>query len=154
MLILPCKVGTLPLSVPVNAGATKNVMSENSFRALRRIFQGGHCTLLPNDLNVVGVSGSNLEILGKIVLRVNPGKKVHDFHAVFCVTPNFALPVDAILGLNSMKELQLEIKPGTNSVVYQGRQLVGMETPSPLVSQVLCNTDQHQTTDETQCFSH
>ncbi len=68
-------------------------------------------------------------------MRVNPGKEVCDFRAVFYVMPNFALPVDATLGLNSMKELQMEIKPGTNVVVYQGKQLVGMETPSPLASQ-------------------
>ncbi len=82
-------------------------MSENFFRSLRRTFRGGRCTILPNDLNVVGVSGSNLEILGKIALGVNPGKKVCDFRAIFYVTPNFALPVDAILGLNSMKELEI-----------------------------------------------
>ncbi len=75
------------------------------------------------------------------MLRVNPGKKVCDFR-VFFITPNFALPVDAILGLNSMKELQMEIKPGTNVVVYQGKKLVGMETPSPLASQ-MSDTDQH-----------
>ncbi len=53
-------------------------------------------------------------------MRVNPGKKVCDFRCVFYVTPNFALLVDAILGLNSMKELQMEIKPGANVAVYQG----------------------------------
>ncbi len=94
-LALPCKVGTLPLSLAMNTGATINVLSENSFRALRRTFRGGRCMLLPNDLNAVGVSGSNLEILGKIALTVNPGKKACDFCAVFYVTSNFALPVDA-----------------------------------------------------------
>ncbi len=95
-------------------------MSEHSFRSLRRTFRGGRCSLLPNDLNVVRVSVLNLEILGKIVLRVNPGKRVCDFRAVFYVTPNLALSVAAVLGLNSIKELQMAIKPGTN-VVYQGR---------------------------------
>ncbi len=51
-----------------------------------------------------------------------------------------------------MKELQMEIKPETNCVVYQGRQLVGMETPSPLASQI-SDTDQHETTDETHSVS-
>ncbi len=129
MLAIICKVGTLQLSLAVNTGATINVKSQNYFRALRT-FRVGRCTIFPNDLNGVVVSGLNLEIIGKIVLRVNPGKKIFDFRTVFYVTPNFALPVDAILGLNSMKELQMEIKPETNCVVYQGRQLVGMETPS------------------------
>ncbi len=92
---LPCKVGNLTMYIAVDTKATIYVMSENSFRTLRRSFRGGRCTLLPNYLNVVGVSGSSLEILGKILLKVSPGN----------VTPNFALPVDAILGLNTMKDL-------------------------------------------------
>ncbi len=75
LLALKCRVGAMPLSLAVDTGATTNVMSENSFRFLRRTFRGGRCTLLPNDLNVVGVSGSNLEILRKITLRANPGKR-------------------------------------------------------------------------------
>ncbi len=73
LLAQKCRVGAMPLSLAVDTGATINEMSENSFRSLRRTFRGGRCTLLPNDLNVVGLSGSNLEILGKIALRVNPG---------------------------------------------------------------------------------
>ncbi len=97
----------MPLSSAGDTGATINVMSDTSYRSLRRTFRGGRCTFLPNDLNFVGVSGTNLEIIGKIALRVIPGKKVRDFRATFYVTPNFALPVDAILGLNSMKELEI-----------------------------------------------
>ncbi len=99
LLTLKCRVGTIPLSLAVDTGATINVISEHSYRFLRRTFRGGRSTLLPNDFNVVGVLGLNIEILRKIALRVNPGKKVCDFRAVFYVTPNFALPVDAILGL-------------------------------------------------------
>ncbi len=96
-----------------------------------------------NYLNAVGVSGSNLEILGRVLLEICPGKKVYDFHAVFYVTPNFALPVDAILGLNSLKELHMIIKWEINAVIYQGKHLVGMDNPSPLVSQDLSENDSH-----------
>ncbi len=128
-------------------------MSENSFRTLRRSFRGGHCTLLPNYLNVVQVSGSNLEILGKILLKVSPGKKVCDFRTVFYVTPNFALPVDAILDLTTMKDLQMIIKAETNAVIYQGRHLAGMDNPSPLMSQDLSGTEPQQPVEETRTVS-
>ncbi len=103
LLALSCKVGKLPVSLAVDTGATINVMSDTSFRAIRRSLRGGHWNLFPNDLNVVGVSGLNLEILGKIQLKINPGKTVCDFHAFFYITNSFALPVDAILGLNTLK---------------------------------------------------
>ncbi len=104
---------------------------------MRRSLRGGRCTLLPNYLNVVGVSSSNLEILGKVLLKISPGKKVCDFRAVFYVTPNFALPVHAILGLSNMKELQMIIKAERNAAIHQGRHLVGMDSPSALASQDL-----------------
>ncbi len=129
------------MSLAVDTGTTINVMSENSFRTLRRSFRGGRCALLPNDLNVVGVSGSNLGILGKVHLKVSPGKKVCDFDYVFYVTPNFALPVDAILGLNTIKDLRMIIEAETNAVVYQGRHLIGMDNPSPLLSKFLSGSE-------------
>ncbi len=107
LLALPCKVGKL--TIAVDRGATINVMSDNSFRAVRRSMRVGRYRLFPNYLNVLGVSGLNLEILGKVRLKISPGKKVWDFHTIFYITNIFALPVDAILGLNSLKKLHMII---------------------------------------------
>ncbi len=69
----------------VDAGATINIISEQSFRELKRSLRGGPCRLLPNDINVGEVTGYNLEILGKVLLTVRPSRKVSGFRSfVLC----------------------------------------------------------------------
>ncbi len=82
IIALPCQVGRHKLSVAVDTGATLNVISEHSFRELS--LHGGRCRLLPNDTNVMGVTGYNLEILGKVSLTVQPSRKVSVFRNYFC----------------------------------------------------------------------
>ncbi len=43
-----------------------------------------------------------------------------------------ALQVDALLGLNTMRELRMLISPDTNEVIYKGKPFNGMGNPSPL----------------------
>ncbi len=42
------------------------------------------------------------------------------------------LPVDALLGLNTMRELEVLISPDSNEIIYGGKPLKGMSNPSPL----------------------
>ncbi len=116
----------------VDTGATINVTSKHSFRELRRSLRGGRCRLLPNDISAVGVTGYNLEILGKVLLTVRPSRKVSKFRSYFYVTNKLELPVEALPGLNTMRELRMLISPDTNEVIYKGKPLKGMSNPSPL----------------------
>ncbi len=49
-------MGTTELSLAVDTGAEINIMCENAFRAVKQAFPDP-VQLLPNDLNVVGVTG-------------------------------------------------------------------------------------------------
>ncbi len=40
--------------------------------------------------------------------------------------------MDAVLGLNTLRELMMLISPDTNEVIYKGKPLKGMSNPSPL----------------------
>ncbi len=57
IIALPCQVGKHKLSVAVDTGATINAISEQSFRGLKRRIRGVRCRLLPNDMDVAGVTG-------------------------------------------------------------------------------------------------
>ncbi len=127
IIALPCQVGKHKLYVAVDTGATINVISEQSFRELRRSLRGGRCRLLPNDINVVGVTSYDLGILGKVLLTVQPSRMVSGSRIFFFVTNKLALPVDALLGLNTMRELRMLISPDTNEVIYKGTPLKGDE---------------------------
>ncbi len=133
IIALPCQVGRREISLAVDTGATINVISKPSFRMLKRGLRGGRCRLLPNDINVVEVTGYNLEILGKVLLTVQPSRKVSAFRSYFYVTNKLALPVDALLGLNTVRELRTLTSPDSSEVIYRGKPLKGMSNPSPLV---------------------
>lgn len=132
IIALPCKVGKISLTLAVDTGATVNVISDSAYRSLTRQASGENWPLQENDLNVVGVTGTTLGILGRVPLTVSLHEKVCPFRDFFYVSSRFALPVDGILGLNAMKDLHITINPENNAIVYQGRRIQGMVNPSPL----------------------
>ncbi len=83
-------------------------------------------------MHAVGVTGYSLEILGKVLLTVQPSKKVSAFRSYFYVITKFTLPVDALISLNTMRELGILISPDSNEINYEGKLLKGMSSPSPL----------------------
>ncbi len=121
IIALPCQVGKYNFSVAVDTEAAINVISEQSFRGLRRSLRGGRSRLLPNDMKVVGVTVYKIEILGKVLLTFRPTRKISGFRSFFlCVTNKLALPMDALLGFNTMRELRMLIIPYTNEDIYKG----------------------------------
>ncbi len=84
-------------------------------------------------MNIVEVTGYNPEILGKVLLTVQPSRKASVFCSYFYVTNKLELPADALLGLNTMRELRILISPESNEVNYKDKPLKGMSNPSPLV---------------------
>ncbi len=64
------------------------------------------------------VTGYNLEILWKVLVRVQPTGKFNSISSYFYITKKFALPVDALLGLDTMRELWILISPDPNEIIY------------------------------------
>ncbi len=132
IIALPCEVGRCKISLAVDTGAIINIMSEPSFRIIKRSLRGGRYKLLPNDINVVEVTGYNIEILGEVLLTVQPSRKVSAFHGYFYFINKLESPMDALLGLNTTRELGILISPDSNEVIYKGKPLKGMSNSSPL----------------------
>ena len=103
-MALPTHIGKLRLSLAVDTGAAVNVLSEESYRALKRHSRGSKWVLRPCDLNLSGVTGSSLQILGKVTLPVRLSRNSRPFRTDFYVTSNFKLPSDGLLGLFAMKD--------------------------------------------------
>lgn len=138
IMALPTRVGKHSLSLAVDTGATVNVISEESYRILKRESRGGKWTLRPSGLNLSGVTGSALNILGIISLPIRLSKSTQPIRTEFFVVSNFKLPSDGLLGLGAMKAHRIVIYPKENTVTYCGRHLKGMTHPSPLVSMQSC----------------
>ncbi len=78
-------------------------------------------------MNAVGIMGYNLEILVKVPLTVQPSKVVSAFRSYFYIIKKLALPVDALLGLNTMRKSGILISPDSNEIIYKGKPLKGEE---------------------------
>lgn len=133
-MALETKLGPVQASFAVDTGASVNVLSERAYRALKRVSRGGRYRLMPNDLNLRGVTSDPLDILGIVRLPVNLGKGTSTMRLDFYVASNFGLPSDGLLGLTSMRSNRMVIIPDSNVIKYQGKSFQAMETPSSLAS--------------------
>ncbi len=85
-------------------------------------------------MNISGVNGSALKILGKISLPISLSKNTQPIQSDLYVVSNFKLPSDGLLRLRAMKSHQIVINSKQNTVMYCGQHLEGMKHPAPLVS--------------------
>ncbi len=134
IMALPTRVGNHRLSLAVDTGATVNVIFEESYKILKQNSRGGKWMLRPSDLNLSGVTGSALKILGKISLPISLSKNTQPIQSDFYVVSHFKLPSDGLLRLRAMKSHQIVINSKQNTVIYCGHHLEGMKHPPPLVS--------------------
>ncbi len=62
MMALPVEIGPLQASIAVDMGAAVNVLSEETYLPLKRVSRGSRWSLNPNDLNIVAVNITDLEL--------------------------------------------------------------------------------------------
>ena len=127
-MALPTRVGSCNISFAVDTGAAVIVLSQESYKALKRNARGVRYMLL-------GVTGSALQVLGMVTLPIYLTKEISAME--FYVATNFKLLSDRILGLLAMKSNRIGINPDSNSIIYRGRELQALQKPMTLVSQVL-----------------
>ncbi len=90
-------------SLAIDTGASVNILSEDAYKALKRSFRGSKWPLQPSDLNLSGVTGSNLQILVKVSLPLKLLIRISSFQRDFYLPRKFGLPVDGLLRLTTMK---------------------------------------------------
>ena len=133
-MALPTKLGPVRVSLAVDTGAAVNVLSERTYKALKRASRGGRYRLRPSDLNLRGVSSDPLDILGVVRLPVKLGKGTSVMTLNFYVAANFSLPSDGLLGLSPLNTHQMVIISDRNLVQYQGKDFSVMNSATSLVS--------------------
>ncbi len=128
-MVLPVKFGSQKLSLAVDSGAVVNVLSEESFRQLKRQLRGGKLKLHPTDVTLQGVGKNPLEVLGTVTLGIRLGTDSARINLMFYVISKFNLNADGLIGLRSMTEHQMEIHPPRNLVKIGNRTYPAMEEP-------------------------
>ncbi len=121
-------------SLAVDVGAAVNISSENTYKSLQRSSHDGKWPLQPSDLNLSGVTGSNLQILGKVSLPLKLTKGISHFYTDFYLTSSFGYiqnkhPVDGLLGLTIMKARGMIMDTLQNTKSCGRRIVPAMEEP-------------------------
>ncbi|MPC72652.1 hypothetical protein E2C01_066964 [Portunus trituberculatus] len=128
-MALETKLGPVRASFAVDTGASVNVLSEKAYKALKRASCDSQYCLIPNALNLKGVTSDLLDILGIVRLPVNLGKDTSTMHLDFNVASNFGLPFDGFLGLTSMRSNRMVIIPDSNVIKYQRKSFPARVPP-------------------------
>ncbi len=124
----------ISFSLAVNTGAAVNVLSEDAYKALKRSSRSGKWPLQVSDLNLSCVTGSNLQILGKVSLPLKLSKRISPLHTDFYITGDFGPPVDGLLGLTTIKTHRMIINTLQNTVSFGRRINPVMKEQVPLAS--------------------
>ncbi len=66
MMAIPTQVSNKAFSLAVDTGAVVNILSDDAYKALKRKSCGSKWPSQPSDLNLSYVTGSSLQILGKV----------------------------------------------------------------------------------------
>ncbi len=130
-MAIPTQASNDTSSLAIHTVAAVNILSEDAYKALKKEPSQWQWPLQPNDLNLSGVTGSNIYILGKVSRLVKLAKRISPFHTDYYITSNFGLPVDRLLWLTTMKTHGIIINTFQNTVSYCRRVISGREGPIP-----------------------
>lgn len=98
-----------------------NVLSDSAYHKINSASRGNRYTLEANDMELRGVSNEKLKILGKVVLPLRLGKGVPPLPLDFYVVSGFTLPTDGLIGLKTLRTLNMIIQPDTGTVSFAGK---------------------------------
>lgn len=85
-------------SLGMDTGSYVNVLTEAAFLTLKRKCRGSRLRLKPSNVNLSGVEGSALTILGIVTLPIRLSRSCLSFTADFYVVQHFAIHCDGLVG--------------------------------------------------------
>ena len=132
-MVLSTQVGIVKASFAVATHASVNVLSEQSYLALKRVSRGTRWLLRHTTNNLMGVSSAPLQISGNARLPVKLDKNTRTIKLDFYVVSDFSLPSDGLLGLESMKANQIVAYPDSSTVSFQEKRFKAMDQPRCLI---------------------
>ncbi len=118
IMALKVKMGACQASLALDTGAAVNVLSEKTFKALKRVSRGERYQLRPTDLILCGITTDRLNIVGVVRLPVSLGRNTPVMRLDFYVTSSFSLPSDGLLGLSSLRSNCIVIDPGSSTLNF------------------------------------
>ncbi len=101
----------MPISLGVDTGASVTLLSESAYSTLKLKFLDIPLDIKKSNLTFSSVQGSTLHVTGTVTLTISLAPSLKIFNIQFHVTPQFALPCDGLLGVDSLTAHDISIHP-------------------------------------------
>ena len=150
VIALPTQVGQSKISLAVHSRRRECTLKK-SYEIIKRNSRSGRWSLRLSDLHLQGVTGSTLQILGKVSLHVVILTGTPATHLDFYVVNNFHLSVNGLLGLEALKSNPFTIESGRNYVIYQGKGTKVMPGPKALATLINKSLSREEENNREQC---
>ncbi len=116
MLTVKLMFNQLPISLGVDTSASVTLLSESAYSTLKLNFPNLPLELQKFNITVSSIQSTTLHVTGTITLPISlaPDSKIFNIH--FYVTPQFALPSDGLLGLDSLIAHDISVHPKRRAI--------------------------------------
>ncbi len=106
----------LPISLGVDTGASVTLLSESVYSTLKLKFPDIPLDMKKSNLTLSSVQDSTLHVTGTVTLPISLAPSSKIFNIDFYVTPQFALPCDGLLGLDSLIAHDISVHPKRHAI--------------------------------------
>ncbi len=117
MLTVKFMLNQLPISLGVDTGASVTLLSESAYSTLKLKFPDIPLNLQKSNLTLSSFQGSTLHVTGTFTLPISFAPSSKTFNIDFHVTPQFALPCDGLLGLDSLIPNDISVHPKRRTIL-------------------------------------
>ncbi len=116
MLTVTFLLHNLLISLGIDTGASVTLLSERAYSTLKLKFPDLPLELQKSNVTLSSVQGSTLHVIGTITLPISLAPDSSIFNIQFYVTPQFALPSDGLLGLDSLCAHDIQVYPKRRAI--------------------------------------
>ncbi len=100
-----------PISLEFDTGASVTLLSQSAYSALKFEFPNLPLQLQKSNVSLSSVQASTLHVDGIVTLLISLAPNSDIFNIQFFVTPQFALPCNGLLDLNSLIAHDIGVHP-------------------------------------------
>ncbi len=142
MLTVKFLLHELLFSLGIDTGASVTLLSESAYSTLKLKFANLPLELQKSNVTLSSVQGSTLLVTGLltcnllVTLPISLASDSKIFNVQFYVTPQFALPSDGLLGLDSHCAHDIQVHPKKRAIFSDQRFYSAMDVNFPLLSSV------------------
>ncbi len=132
----------VPISLGVDTGASVTLLSQSAYFALKAKFPNLPLQLQKSNVTLSSLQGSVLHVAGTVTFPVSLAPNSDIFNIQFFVTPQFALPCDGLLGLESLVAHDISVHSKRRTIFSSECFHPAMDVNFPFLPSIATTSDE------------